>query len=153
MEAFDNLLQRVAEMKKEIWALEDAPEEIIALRNNKFVPSGTAPSVLYACFDVANGSTLLLLARDLLKEEENNLKECKAILKKFLLTMSGRYATWGFQKASSLLREVLDSLQDIDSRESLIRLTNELFIYNNKLWNWVDMTIPWFQLDAKLEPT
>ena len=44
MEAFDNLLQRVAKMKKEIWALEDPPEENAALRNNKFVP--TASSVL-----------------------------------------------------------------------------------------------------------
>ena len=102
---------------------------------------------------MANGSTLLLLVRDLLKEKENNLKACKAILKKFLLIMSGRYATWGLQEASRLLRDVLDSVQIIDSRESLILLTNELFIYNNKLWNWVDMTIPWFKLDAKLEMT
>jgi hypothetical protein len=148
---FNNLLEKIDKMSREIWDMERTPQEIAALKKNRFVPSGTVPSVLYACFDVANGSSNLMIARDMLKDKENRIRECNVILTKFLTSMAGRYATWGFHSIAKQLQMASECVGSVSDRDALLRLIDGLLIFNNKLWNWLDMSIPWFKLDQKIE--
>ncbi|MGD2272166.1 MAG: hypothetical protein PVI06_17320 [Desulfobacterales bacterium] len=151
MSDFENLLEKINKMSREIWDMEQTPQEIAALKKNRFVPSGTVPSVLYACFDVANGSSYLIIARDMLKDKGYRIQECNVILAKFLTTMAGRYTTWGFHSIAKHLLAASERVGSVAERDALLRLVNSLLIYNNKLWNWLDMAIPWFELDQKIE--
>jgi hypothetical protein len=151
MSDFDTVFEKIHTMSREIWEMEQAPQEVAVLKKNRFVPSGTVPSVLYACFDVANGSSCLITARDMLKDTDNRVRECRVMLTKFLAAMAGRYATWGFHDFAQQLRAASECIGSVADRDALLCLVESLLIYNNKLWNWVDMLIPWFELDQKIE--
>ena len=151
MKNIEQITTEIEAMGREIWSREQEPQEVTALKKNCFVPSGTVPSVLYACFDVANGSSYLVIVRDMLKDPQNRLRECTVLLKKMLLAMACRYATWGLQDIADRLQAACDCLSGAADRDALLRMVEKLLVYNNKLWNWLDMTIPWFELDQKIK--
>ena len=151
MSDFNDLLEKINKLSRELWDMEQTPQEIAALKKSRFVPSGTVPSVLYACFDVANGSSYLIIARDMLKDKENRIRECNVMLAKFLTSMTGRYTTWGFHGIAKQLQAASECVGSVADRDALLRLVDGLLIYNNKLWNWLDMSVPWFELDQKIE--
>jgi len=39
----------------------------------------------------------------------------------------------------------------IISADEIVLLLDELLIYNNRWWQWLDSSIPWFDLDRKLQ--
>jgi hypothetical protein len=65
--------------------------------------------------------------------------------------MAGRYATWGFHGIAKQLQTASECVGSVSERDALLRLVDGLLIFNNKLWNWLDMSIPWFELDQKIE--
>jgi len=151
MNELEPTIQNIEVMSRSIWDMDQEPQAVAALKKKRFTPSGTVPSVLYACFDVANGSSYLVIARDMLQDPQNGLKECAALLHKFFSGMAGRYATWGLEDIADQLRAALKGLGDVADRDVLLRLVEALLVYNNKLWNRLDMCIPWFELDENVQ--
>lgn len=150
MGALEQTIHNIEAMSRDIWDMEPEPPAVTALKKKRFTPSGTVPAVFYACFDVANGSSYLVIARDMLQEPQNRLRECTALLEKFFTGMAGRYATWGLQDIADQLQAALKNLGDTADRDVLLHLVEALLVYNNKLWNRLDMCIPWFELDQNI---
>lgn len=137
----------IAEERNRIWFKE--PDEIVNLRSLYKGRGGNMTARLYAFTDGYRNQRNLWMLRNIAKDA--GTEEAKKIAAPFLEEMADRFEIWEFGTASGLFERAGSRLESIDRPEDIVTLLDELLIYNNRLWLWIDAAIPWFDLDDKLK--
>ena len=144
----EELKKTIAARRREIW--EEEPEEIRVLKRTEFPNSKTFASVMYAYAEIYQLTKNLYLFRNALAEGQVALGEGLKLLSLYLNGASQRYNTWKLVESSRLVAEVAGAIQEADDVDMVKDLLDELLIYNNKIYVWLDSSIPWFKLGRKI---
>ncbi|MHC4445960.1 MAG: hypothetical protein ACYTA5_25475 [Planctomycetota bacterium] len=148
MQKISELTAEIASERQKIW--QEAPPELEGLKSHQKGRAGNVTVRVYAFADAYRNQRNLWLLRDSVKNQNLTIDIAKSILSPFLLEMADRFEIWALSTPSQLFRKVESLLAEITTPEELTNLLDELLIYNNRWWLWLDSCIPWFDLDRKL---
>ena len=143
------LTERVAAKRREIWDRE--PEEIRVLVKTPFPKSNTFASVMYAFAEIYHFTKNLHLQRSLVVQKKVDFREMRKVLSAYLGAVSKRYNTWFLVDSAKIVAEVAEALDRAEGPDHVVPLLDELLIYNNKLYVWLDSRIPWFKLGKQIQ--
>jgi hypothetical protein len=144
-----DLSEKIIARRQEIW--DEEPEELRVLKRTKFPNSNSFASVMYAYAEIYHMTKNLYLYRNIIGEEEVAFKEAMKLLSAYLDGVSKRYTTWKLADSAKLVAETAETIKDTGDPQEMKELLDELLIYNNKLFVWLDSSIPWFQLGKTIE--
>ena len=105
---------------------------------------------VYAFADAYRHQRNLWLLRDGVKSQNLTIEIAISVLAPFLRDMADRFEIWNLSSPGQLFRKVESLLAQVTTPDELTNLLDELLIYNNRWWLWLDSCIPWFDLDRKL---
>lgn len=148
MHKISELTAEIASERQKIW--QDPPLELESLKSHQKGRAGNATVRVYAFADAYRNQRNLWLLRDGLKNQNLTIEIAKSILSPFLQEMADRFEIWTLFTPSRLFRKVESLLIEVANLDELTNLLDELLIYNNRWWLWLDSCIPWFDLDRKL---
>jgi hypothetical protein len=142
------LAAEIAAARQEIWL--DAPPELQRLKSQQKGQAGNFAVRVYAFADAYRNQRNLWLFRELIKKQNLAVAAVKLLLGSFLQEMADRFDIWQLQTPSRMFRKAEKVLETVESNDELATLLDELLIYNNRWWLWLDSCIPWFELEKKL---
>ena len=138
----------IARERENIWL--NVPSEIKNLNNLRKGRGGNFAIRIYAFSDLYRNQRNLWLLRNLIKDGKLSFKSAGVIVSPFLEEMADRFTIWELHTISRMLTVAKEALRSAESAHELLNLLDELLIYNNRLWLWLDSSIPWFDVDTKL---
>ena len=142
------LTAEIIRERESIW--QEAPPELEAFKSHQKGRAGNVTVRIYAFADAYRNQRNLWLLRDGVKNRSLTIESAKWVLAPFLREMADRFEIWTLYTPSKLFRQVESLLAEVTSSDELTNLLDELLIYNNRWWLWLDSCIPWFDLDRKL---
>lgn len=148
MNKISHLTDKIVRERESIWL--EAPPELEDLKSQQ---KGRAENIavrVYAFADAYRNQRNLWLLRDQIKTKNITIETAISVLAPFLQEMADRFEIWALSTPSQLFREAESLLAEVATSEELTNLLDELLIYNNRWWLWLDSCIPWFDLDRKL---
>ena len=135
--------------RQHIW--QSAPPELENVKLLKKGRAGNAAVRMYAFADAYRNQRNLWHLRDGVKHQNITVDTAKLLLATMLPEMAGRFDIWALATPGRLFRKAADQLANVATADELVHLFDELLIYNNRWWLWLDSCIPWFDLDVKLQ--
>jgi len=87
---------------------------------------------------------------NLIKNKKLSLETARLLLVPFFREMADRFNIWELSIPGQLFGKAESVLNETEYSHELLMFLDELLIYNNRLWFWMDYEIPWFELDRKL---
>lgn len=151
MSKISQLIDEIASEREKIW--QDAPSELEPLKSRQKGRAGNAAVRVYAFADAYRNQRNLWLLRDSVKTQNLTIEITKLVLAPFLKEMADRFEIWTLITPARLFRKIESLLSEVATPEELTNLLDELLMYNNRWWFWLDSCIPWFDLDRKLSIT
>ena len=148
MNKISRLTAEIVREREKIW--QEAPPELEGLKSQQKGRAGNVTVRIYAFADAYRHQRNLWLLRDGVKNQNLTIEIAKSVLAPFLREMADRFEIWTLYTPSRLFREVESLLAEVTTAAELTNLLDELLIYNNRWWLWLDSCIPWFDLDRKL---
>jgi hypothetical protein len=148
MNKISELTAEIIRERERIW--QEAPLELENLKSHQKGRAGNASVRVYAFADAYRNQRNLWLLRDGVKNQDLTTESAKSVLVPFLREMADRFEIWTLSTPSQLFRKVESLLAEVTTSDELTNLLDELLIYNNRWWLWLDSCIPWFDLDRKL---
>jgi phosphoglycolate phosphatase-like HAD superfamily hydrolase len=148
MSKISRLTAEIVREREKIW--QEAPPELEGLKSQQKGRAGNITVRVYAFADAYRHQRNLWLLRDGVKNQNLTIEIAKSVLAPFLREMADRFEIWTLYTPSRLFREVESLLAEVTTAAELTNLLDELLIYNNRWWLWLDSCIPWFDLDRKL---
>jgi hypothetical protein len=148
MSKISRLTAEIVREREKIW--QEAPPELEGLKSQQKGRAGNVTVRVYAFADAYRHQRNLWLLRDGVKNQNLTIEIAKSVLAPFLREMADRFEIWALYTPSRLFREVESLLAEVTTAAELTNLLDELLIYNNRWWLWLDSCIPWFDLDRKL---
>jgi hypothetical protein len=148
MHKISELTAEIAREREKIW--QEAPPELESLKSHQKGRAGNVTVRVYAFADAYRNQRNLWLLRDGVKTQNLTVETAKSVLAPFLREMADRFEIWALITPSKLFRKVESRLAEVADPAELADLLDELLIYNNRWWLWLDSCIPWFDLDRKL---
>jgi hypothetical protein len=145
---YTEVMKAIVSERERIWMNE--PSEVDSLRRMQKGRGGNATSKLYALYDGYRNQRNLWQFRNIVKDNDLGLEVTKKILLPFVQEMVDRFKIWDLQTPQRLFGDAANALESIETTEEMVNLLDELLLFNNRLWLWIDSTIPWFQLDDLL---
>ena len=141
-----NMLLTLRAATSEIWETE--PADVAAMRTHTRPPMGNLPCVVYSNFDLFWGTENLHVAREL--ADEMPAAQAGRVAAAYLLRTDHRLSKWGFEGASTLIRQAAEAAEGAASTDELKEILDAANVYLNRLGSWVDAMIPWNDLDRRL---
>ena len=92
-----------------------------------------------------------MLYQELLADGEVAFTEARKLLSRYLAGVAQRYETWKLADSAVLVAEAAREIGRAEDVGGVRDLLDELLIYNNKLFVWLDSSIPWFRLGRQIE--
>ena len=138
----------IAERQK-IWPA--APLELENLKSLRKGRAGNAAVRLYAFADAYRNQRHLWRLRDGVKGQSITVETAKLLLAPMLREMADRFDIWALSTPGRLFRKAASLPAEVTNPDELVDLLDELLIYNNRWWLWLDSCIPWFNLDLQLQ--
>jgi hypothetical protein len=136
---------------EESWAV--PPPDIDRLDETSRPPAGHFTCRLYANFNLFWASEMCSVLRSRMAETDANVGETAASLADVLERFAMRLDKWRVDDSAGLLRETARWLRDDSpSADQAIKAVDALILYLNRVQNWVDRSIPWFDLDERIAP-
>ncbi|MHC4446004.1 MAG: hypothetical protein ACYTA5_25700 [Planctomycetota bacterium] len=148
MNKISELTAEIIRERQKIW--QEAPPELESLKSHQRGRAGNVTVRVYVFADAYRNQRNLWLLRDNVKTQSLTVEIAKSVLTPFLLEMADRFEIWALIAPSRLFRKVESLLAEVTTPDELTNLLDELLIYNNRWWLWLDSCIPWFDLDRKL---
>ena len=148
MSKISRLTAEIVREREKIW--QEAPPELEGLKSQQKGRAGNVTVRVYAFADAYRHQRNLWLLRDGVKNQNLTIEIAKSVLAPFFREMADRFEIWALSTPSRLFREVESLLAEVTTAAELTNLLDELLIYNNRWWLWLDSCIPWFDLDRKL---
>jgi hypothetical protein len=148
MNKISELTAEIIRERQKIW--QDAPSELESLKSHQKGRAGNVTVRVYAFSDAYRNQRNLWLLRDGVKTQHLTIEFAIAVLAPFLREIADRFEIWTLSTPSQLFRKVENLLAEVTTPDELTNLLDELLIYNNRWWLWLDSCIPWFDLDRKL---
>ncbi|MGD9078775.1 MAG: hypothetical protein PVG96_05515, partial [Desulfobacterales bacterium] len=145
MNKISELTAEIIRERERIW--QEAPLELENLKSHQKGRAGNASVRVYAFADAYRNQRNLWLLRDGVKNQDLTTESAKSVLVPFLREMADRFEIWTLSTPSQLFRKVESLLAEVTTSDELTNLLDELLIYNNRWWLWLDSCIPWFDLD------
>ena len=146
------LSERTAEIiaeRQTIW--QTAPLELENLKSLQKGRAGNAAVRVYAFADAYRNQRNLWLLRDGVKHENITVETAKLLLAPMLREMADRFDAWEISTPGRLFRKAASLPAELTNPDELVDLLDELLMYNNRWWLWLDSCIPWFDLDVQLQ--
>lgn len=147
MNKISQLTAEIAREREKIWR--EAPPELESLKSHQKGRAGNATVRIYAFADAYRNQRNLWLLRDSVKTQNLTIENAKSVLAPFLREMADRFEIWALSTPGRLFRKAESLLAKVATPAELTNLLDELLIYNNRWWLWLDSCIPWFDLDRK----
>lgn len=135
--------------RQNIW--QAAPPELENLKLLKKGRAGNAAVRVYAFADTYRNQRNLWQLRDGIQHQNIAVETAKLLLAPMLREMADRFDIWALSSAGRLFRKTAGLLPDVTAVDELVHLLDELLMYNNRWWFWLDSCIPWFDLDVQLQ--
>ncbi len=148
MNKISGLTAEIIRERESIW--QEAPPELESLKSHQKGRAGNVSVRIYAFADAYRNQRNLWLLRDSVKTKKITIEIAISVLTPFLREMADRFEIWTLFTPSQLFRKVESLLAEVTTPDELTNLLDELLIYNNRWWLWLDSCIPWFDLDRKL---
>ena len=148
MNKISGLTAEIIRERESIW--QEAPPELESLKSHQKGRAGNVSVRIYAFADAYRNQRNLWLLRDSVKTKKITIEIAISVLTPFLREMADRFEIWALFTPSQLFRKVESLLAEVTTPDELTNLLDELLIYNNRWWLWLDSCIPWFDLDRKL---
>lgn len=148
MQQISDLTAEIAREREKIW--QKAPPELESLKSHQKGRAGNVTVRIYAFADAYRNQRNFWLIRDGVKTQNLTTEIAKSVLTLFLGEMADRFEIWALFTPSRLFRKVESQLAEVATPDELVDLLDELLIYNNRWWLWLDSCIPWLDLDRKL---
>jgi hypothetical protein len=148
MHKISELTAEIAREREKIW--QKAPPELESLKSHQKGRAGNVTVRIYAFADAYRNQRNLWLLRDGVKTQNLTIEVARSVLAPFLREMADRFEIWALSTPSKRFRKVESRLAEVADPAELVDLLDELLIYNNRWWLWLDSCIPWFDLDRKL---
>ena len=148
MNKISELTAEIIREREKIW--QEAPPELESLKSHQKGRAGNVSVRIYAFADAYRNQRNLWLLRDRIKTRSITIETAISVLTPFLQEMADRFEIWTLSTPGQLFRKVASLLAEITTPDELTNLLDELLIYNNRWWLWLDSCIPWFDLDRKL---
>ncbi len=148
MSRLSEFVARVRGERERIWTEE--PPEVAHLKTLQKGLGGRFPVRFYALSDAYRNQRNLWMFREMAARGEPGLEALKAVLRPFFVESRDRFRIWALNQAAELFGQGAGILEHVHEREGLTSLLEELLLYNNRLWMWLDASIPWFQIDECL---
>ena len=148
MYTISQLIAEIAIEREKIWR--EAPPELARLKTHQPGRAGNVTGRAYAFADAYRNQRNLWLLRDAVKTQSLTIEIAKSVLTPFLGEIADRFEIWTLSTPGQLFRKVASLLAEVDNSDELTDLLDELLIYNNRWWLWLDSCIPWFDLDGRL---
>ena len=148
MNTISQLTAEIIRERERIW--QKAPLELESLKSHQKGRAGNVTVRVYAFADAYRNQRNLWLLRDSVKTQKITIEIAISVLAPFLGEIADRFEIWALSTPSQLFRKVESLLAEITTPDELTNLLDELLIYNNRWWLWLDSCIPWFDLDRKL---
>jgi hypothetical protein len=148
MNKISGLTAEIIRERESIW--QEAPPELESFKSHQKGRAGNVSVRVYAFADAYRNQRNLWLLRDSVKTQKITIEIAVSVLAPFLREMADRFEIWTLFTPSQLFRKVESLLAEVTTPEELTSLLDELLIYNNRWWLWLDSCIPWFDLDRKL---
>ena len=148
MHKISELTAEIAREREKIW--QETPPELEGLKSHQKGRAGNLAVRLYAFADAYRNQRNLWLLRDGLKKQNLTIEIAKSVLTPFLREMADRFEIWALITPGRLFRKVESRLDEVATPDELTNLLDELLIYNNRWWLWLDSCIPWFDPDPNL---
>jgi hypothetical protein len=142
------LSAEIADARHKIWL--DAPPELERIKSLQKGQAGNFAVRVYAFADAYRNQRNLWLLRDLVKNQNLAVATVKLLLVSFLPEMADRFDIWQLQTPARMFRKAENALESVESDDELAVLLDELLMYNNRWWLWLDSCIPWFELEKKI---
>ena len=142
------LKEKIAAKRQEIWNQE--PEEMRVLKQTKFPKSNSFASVMYALGEIYHLTKNIYLYRNAIADGQVPFEAGLKMLSLQLDAGAQRYQTWKLTEASGLVTETAQALEQAQNIQEVKDLLDELLIYNNTLFVWLDSDIPWFKLGKEV---
>ena len=148
MSTISQLIAEIAIEREKIWR--EAPPELERLKSQQRGRAGNLTVRLYAFADAYRNQRNIWLLRDGVKTQRLTIEVAKSVLAPFLGEMADRFEIWSLSTPAQLFRKASSLLDQVQTPDELTDLLDELLIYNNRWWFWLDGCIPWFDLDREL---
>jgi hypothetical protein len=148
MNKVSELRAEIIREREKIW--QEAPPELEILKSHQKGRAGNVSVRVYAFTDAYRNQRNLWLLRDRVKTKKITIEIAISVLAPFLREMADRFEIWTLSTPSQLFRKAESLLAEVTTPDELTNLLDELLIYNNRWWLWLDSCIPWFDLDRKL---
>jgi hypothetical protein len=149
MSPISNLTAEIAAEREKIWI--DPPAELETLKRMQKGLAGNYSIRFYAFGDTYRNQRNIWLIRSLIQAEQLDLQTVQLLLSPLLQEAADRFEIWGLHTPSRFFRKAEKAIDAVTSRDEMVALLDELLIYNNRWWLWLDSSIPWFDLDGKLQ--
>jgi hypothetical protein len=145
---FSELTAEIVAERHKIW--QAAPLELENLKSLKKGRAGNAAVRVYAFADTYRNQRNLWHLRDRVQCRNISVETAKLLLVPMLREMADRFDIWALSTPGRLFRKAADLPADVATADELVNLLDELLMYNNRWWFWLDSCIPWFDLDVQL---
>jgi len=142
------LTAEIAAEREKIWL--ETPAELEKLQTRQNGRAGNAAVRVYCFADAYRNQRNLWLFRTVVKSQNLAVETAIVLLSPFLQEMADRFEIWALHTPGRLFRKAESLLSAVVTSHELAQLLDELLIYNNRWWLWLDSCIPWFDLDRKL---
>ena len=149
MSPISKLAAEIAGERQRIWL--DAPAELETLQGMQKGLAGNYSVRFYAFADTYRNQRNLWWIRSLIQAGQLNLETVQLLLSPLLREAADRFEIWGLLTPCRFFRKAEKAMDAIISADEVVLLLDELLIYNNRWWQWLDSSIPWFDLDRKLQ--
>jgi hypothetical protein len=139
----------IAAERQKIWLA--APLELANLRSLQKGRAGNAAVRVYAFADAYRNQRNFWLLRDGVKQQNITVETAKSLLAPMLREMADRFDAWEISTPGRLFRKAASLPAELTNPDELVDLLDELLMYNNRWWLWLDSCIPWFDLDVQMQ--
>jgi hypothetical protein len=135
--------------RQKIW--QAAPLELENLKSLRKGRAGNTAVRVYAFADTYRNQRNLWHLRDGVKGQSITVETAEFLLAPMLREMADRFDIWALSAPGRLLQKAASLSAEVTTPDELVDLLDELLIYNNRWWLWLDSCIPWFDLDVQLQ--
>lgn len=139
----------IERFRQTVW--ESSPADLGRLKAASRPPMGNLPCMFYACFNLFWLGEELQVCRKLAVNQSIPLGSLKQTISELLLRHAGRLEKWDMQDSCAFLTSLADVFANrVNSFEEYVSGIERALVAVDRIQSWVDATIPWPQLDAKL---
>lgn len=130
------------------------PQDVRRLRQLSRPPMGRLPGILYANFNLFWLGENLQILRDKARAGKTPIEHLNEMLAAACLRSAIRLSKWKLLDVIFLLTDVMGFADKVGCRDpvEMKELIEHLLIAVDRIQAWVDRMIPWYRMDAALEP-